>query len=101
MDRIRALGQGLRDRLADLPNVTVPGVGAVRCAIVSLACHRLEAPRCTAPAFRPDQCLGLTPPFTRIDIEDRDLAEVVRASVHYDNSEGELDLFTERLAQMS
>jgi selenocysteine lyase/cysteine desulfurase len=100
-DRVRSLGQALRDRLADLPNVTVRDVGAVKCGIVSLVCDGLDGAEVQG-RLRADRINVSVSPrrYTRIDMEDRGLAEVVRASVHYYNTESELDALTERLARM-
>jgi selenocysteine lyase/cysteine desulfurase len=38
---------------------------------------------------------------TRIDMEDRGLSELVRASVHYYNSEDEVDRFCAEVARLS
>lgn len=100
-ERVRVLGQALRDRLAGVPNVTVLDVGAVRCGIVSLACDGLDGAE-VQRRLQPDRINVSVSPrrYTRIDMEDRGLAEVVRASVHYYNTESELDLLTDRLARM-
>ena len=100
-ERVRSLGQGLRDRLADVPNVTVLDVGAVRCGIVSLACDGLGGAE-VQRRLRSDRINVSVSPrrYTRIDMEERGLSEVVRASVHYYNTESELDLLTDRLARM-
>ena len=39
--------------------------------------------------------------YTRLDMEGRGLPEVVRASVHYYNTEREVDLVCDRVAQFS
>jgi selenocysteine lyase/cysteine desulfurase len=39
--------------------------------------------------------------YTRIDMEQRGLSEVVRASVHYYNTEEEIDLLCAQLAESS
>jgi cysteine desulfurase/selenocysteine lyase len=100
-NRVRALGEALRERLAALPNVTVLDVGEVRCGIVSLACDAIDGAE-VQRRLRADRINVSVSPrrYTRIDMEERGLAEVVRASVHYYNTESELDLLTERLARI-
>jgi selenocysteine lyase/cysteine desulfurase len=90
--RISALADRLRQRLATLPGVTVRDKGLLRCGIVSfcvagvppadvrrhLAAHQITVSISAAPG-------------TLLDMRDRGLAEVIRASVHYYNTEAELD----------
>ncbi len=94
-EHIRHLASGLRQRLAALPGVTVHDRGAVQGGIVTftvdgVACRdvmtrlRREGINTSAPRVA----------TARIDMEDRGLAGLVRASVHYFNTEGELDAVT-------
>ena len=98
-DRVQGLGQALRDRLAELPRVTILDVGAVRCGIVSFAVEGLEGAEVQRRLRTDGINVSVSPRrYTRIDMEDRGLAEVIRASVHYYNTEGEIDRLAERLA---
>ncbi len=94
-EHIRHLASGLRQRLAALPGVTVHDRGAVQGGIVTftvdgVACRdvmtrlRREGINTSAPRVA----------TARIDMEDRGLAGLVRASVHYFNTEEELDAVT-------
>ncbi|BFV56594.1 aminotransferase class V-fold PLP-dependent enzyme [Kitasatospora sp. CMC57] len=90
--RVTALADGLRDRLRALPGVRVHDRGARRCGIVSLTVaghdpaelvEELRARRINLSV----SAVG----SARWDLAERDLESVVRASVHYYNTEEELD----------
>ena len=98
-DRVQGLGQALRDRLAELPKVTVLDVGAVRCGIVSFAIDGLAGVEVQRRLRADGINVSVSPRrYTRIDMEDRGLTEVIRASAHYYNTEAEIDRLVERLA---
>ncbi|WP_158043910.1 aminotransferase class V-fold PLP-dependent enzyme [Skermanella pratensis] len=90
-ERIRGLADLLRDRLASLPGHTVRDLGETRCGIVTFT-----APRAAAEIKRDLAARGINvsvtaAPSTRLDMEARGLGEMVRASVHYYNTEEEID----------
>jgi cysteine desulfurase/selenocysteine lyase len=96
--RNRALAQALRDRLLALPGVTVHDQGIDRCAIVtfSIAGHDPEAIRAAAHELAIN--IWVTPANTaRLDFDPRGIESVVRASVHYFNTEAELDRLCDAL----
>jgi selenocysteine lyase/cysteine desulfurase len=97
--RITALADTLRLRLAMLAGVTVCDPGVVRCGIVSF----------TVAGFAPveiKQALAQSrinvtvsqQSSTRLDMAARGLTSVVRASVHYYNSADEVERFCATLA---
>jgi len=101
-ERIKALAERLRAALADVPGVVVRDLGVERCGIVTFTVggvggqvvkERLAAQSINVTVSRT--------PSTRLDMEDRGLSEVVRASVHYFNSEAEVDRFVEAIDGMS
>ena len=90
--RVRELGETLRAMLAEIDGVVVRDLGTVRCGIVSFTVEGI------APRELRDEALarGINVWFsntasTRIDMEDRGLDSVVRASVHYYNTVEELE----------
>lgn len=96
--RVRGLGQALRDRLAQLPKVTVLDLGEVRCGIVSFAVEGVDGAEVQRRLRAENINVSFSPQrYTRIDMEDRGLAEIVRASVHYYNTEEELARLVETL----
>jgi selenocysteine lyase/cysteine desulfurase len=93
-ERVYALGALLRERLTALPGVTVRDKGAERCGIVTFT-----AEGCAAALIRQvllSQAINVSVSSyasTRLDMEARKLPGVVRASVHYYNSEDEIERF--------
>jgi selenocysteine lyase/cysteine desulfurase len=87
----------LRERLAEVQGVTVRDLGRVRCGIVTFTYddHPVEE------VLKWLQANGIAArtiemSATRIDMERRGLDELVRTSVHYYNTEAEI----ERLCQV-
>ncbi len=97
-ERVRFLAETLRTRLASLQGVTVYDLGRERCGIVTftvdghapwdlrnrLAEHRIHI-------------WTSSPGGARLDMEARNLTHLARASVHYYNTEEEIDRFCEQL----
>jgi len=92
--RVTTVSTLLRERLADIPRVAVRDVGAERCGIVTFTVegrdpveikHVLAAKRVNVTTS--------TRLSTRLDMEARGLESIVRASVHYYNSEEEVERF--------
>jgi cysteine desulfurase/selenocysteine lyase len=101
-ERIRHLAERLRVRLADVPGVIVRDVGQVKCGIVTFTVEG-QAPdvlrqRLLAQGIN----VSVTRrPSTRLDMEARGLGEMLRASVHYYNTEEELERLVGAVAQAS
>jgi len=100
-DRVYALADLFRSQLTALKSVTVRDLGEERCGIVTftiegqtpeeikriLATHRIN--------------VSVSPQaYTRLDMEARDLESLVRASVHYYNTENEIDRFCDVLSSI-
>ncbi|WP_214324374.1 aminotransferase class V-fold PLP-dependent enzyme [Nonomuraea sediminis] len=90
-DRVYALADHLRERLSDLPGCQVRDQGAERCGIVTFTldgrpADELKA-RLTARSINVNVSRA---PSTLLDMTDRGLGELVRASVHYYNTEEEV-----------
>ncbi len=98
-ERVAALGARLRAALAEVPGVSLHDTGAVRCGIVSFALAG-EAPSATARRLAGQ---GINMSVTAgsaalIDFAERGLSELGRASVHYFNTEEEIDRFAAAVA---
>ncbi len=101
-DRAYALAEGLRERLDDLPGVAVKDLGVERCGIVTFVADGMEAGEIKAALAAHAINVSVSPPgSTRLDTEARNLGEMVRASVHYYNTEEEVDRFCETLARVT
>ncbi|HEY0734524.1 MAG TPA: aminotransferase class V-fold PLP-dependent enzyme [Herpetosiphonaceae bacterium] len=100
-ERVRLLADRLRAQLDEIPGVTVRDLGVERCGIVtfSLSGKRVEELRQTLIEQRINVSTT-TVTSTRLDMEARQLSEMVRASVHYYNTEEEIERFCTTLATL-
>lgn len=90
--RCTALAERLRAGLAEIPGVTVHDKGRVRCAIVTFSHAGLPAEEVVARLRAQGINLSVSGAAgTRIDMDRRGLAAIVRAGLHYYNSEEEID----------
>ncbi len=101
-DRVVALAEDLRARLAAMPGVRVHDLGAERCGIVTFTVSGVE------PAAVKDRLarerINVTTSSRRstlLDMDSRGLAMLVRASVHYYNTEEEITRFMTAVAAIS
>jgi cysteine desulfurase / selenocysteine lyase len=97
--RISRLADDLRQRLSTIPGVTVTDQGAERCGIVSffMAGKEAEDVQRLLANVRINVSVSRLP-STRLDMEARGLPDLVRASVHYYNTEEEVERFCITLA---
>jgi selenocysteine lyase/cysteine desulfurase len=100
-ERVYALAGALRERLAALDGVTVRDRGDERCGIVTFTAEGVAPDAIkTALAARRINVTVSRRSSTRLDMEARELEEVVRASVHYYNSDVEVERFTAALREL-
>lgn len=92
--RVSALAASLRGQLQAIPGVKVYDLGVERCGIVSFSVDGQdpETIQRTLTARRINVTVSRLP-STRLDMEARGLPSVVRASVHYYNTEEEVERF--------
>ncbi len=90
--RVTPLAAALRDRLAELPGVSVRDRGGRRSGIVTFTKEGVDADeiRGTLAADRINVSVS-APASTLLDAEQRHLPPLVRASVHYTTTDDELD----------
>jgi selenocysteine lyase/cysteine desulfurase len=94
--RVHDLGERLRAQLAEVPAVTVRDLGVTRCGIVTFNVDGVGAEQVKQTLAR--ERINVTvsePSSTLLDARERDLPDLVRASVHYYNTEEELDRLVE------
>lgn len=99
--RVNALAEDLRARLAGLPGVTVRDLGARRCGIVTFTVEGRDPEELKRQLG--ERRINVTvsrTTGTRLDMEARGITEMVRASVHYYNSEDEVARFCDTLAEL-
>jgi len=93
-DRVRGLAASLRERLAGMPGVVVRDIGAEKCAIVTFTAEGRDPEAVkSALAGKRINVTVTEASMTRLDMEARGLTSMVRASVHYYNTEEEIDRF--------
>jgi cysteine desulfurase / selenocysteine lyase len=89
--RVQALAEDLRRRLSNIRGVTVRDLGRERCGIVTFTVAGRTADEVKAAlAARRINVSTTTVNGTRIDMEQRGLSAMTRASVHYYNAEDEV-----------
>jgi selenocysteine lyase/cysteine desulfurase len=102
--RVAALGEMLRGGLEKIPGITVrdlPGSGHPRAGIVTFTHARLTPQEIRARLSEQKINVWTTSTEgTRLDMEARNLTEMVRASVHYYNTEKELERVCRVLAAL-
>lgn len=92
----------LRARLLELPGITVHDLGAVKGGIVTFA-HDRVAPDDISTALKARGINTVTSSVfsTRYDMEQRGLANFVRASVHYLTTDSEIDRLVTAVTQIT
>ena len=99
--RVQGLASDLRDMLDALPGVTVRDKGLERCGIVTFTCETMPAPELKSALARRGINVSLSEASgTLLDMRERGLTAMIRASVHYYNSEEELERFAAALAEL-
>lgn len=97
--RVKALATRLRARLGELPDLTVHDLGEETCGIVTFRCASEPAGDVAARLHAAGINVSTTTrAAARLDFGRRDLDQLVRASVHYYNTENEIDRFIEMFA---
>ena len=93
---------GLRDRLSAIPGVTVRDLGRERGGIVTftVAGHEPDDIRQVLTAHRINVSTSEIT-STRLDMEQRGLTSLVRASLHYVTTEAECDLLAEGIEDLA
>ena len=100
-DRVQRLAASLRDALSAVDGVTVADTGRTRCGITTFHAEQASAPEIQSALRARGVNTSVSPPSsTRLDAESRDLPDLVRASIHYYNTEAEIDRFVDTLADV-
>ena len=96
---VGTLADLLRDNLDAMPGVVVRDLGVDRCGIVTFETDDTPAQAVSdALSERAVNVAVTSAAATRLDMEGRGLDQLVRASVHYYNTEAEIARFCEQLA---
>ena len=98
--RVAELGESLRAQLGEISGVTVRDLGEVRCGIVTFTVDGVEANDLKKRLSRERINVTASPrSSTLLDSRARGLPDLVRASVHYYNTEEELDRLIETVSK--
>jgi selenocysteine lyase/cysteine desulfurase len=100
-ERVRTLADDLRRQLAVVPGTTVRDLGEERCGIVSFTVESVEPAAIKRHLAADAINVSVSPAeYTRLDMDARALPAVVRASVHYYNTEDEVERFCRALSAL-
>jgi len=96
--RVYELAQTLRTRLADIDGITLTDQGVEQCGIVTFTSEQMSGSEIKQKmATKQINVSASSGSGSLISFRQRGLTEVVRASVHYFNSEDEIDYFISTL----
>jgi selenocysteine lyase/cysteine desulfurase len=96
--RNQQLARTLRTRLQALPGVLVRDQGRIRCGITTFTAEQASAADLQSALRERGINVSVSPPSsTRLDAQARALPQLVRASVHYYNTDDEIDRFVAAL----
>ncbi|MCJ7626698.1 MAG: aminotransferase class V-fold PLP-dependent enzyme, partial [Anaerolineaceae bacterium] len=100
--RINNLAAVFRKRLLDVSGITLHDKGVELCGIITFTHDRIGAQEIQQALRSRDINVTVSSrDSTRMDMEARDLTELVRASVHYYNTETEIEDFCTALSEIS
>jgi cysteine desulfurase / selenocysteine lyase len=100
--RVTALAAQLRSGLADIPGVATHDLGAKKCGIVTFAKDGMGAQAIHAALLAKKINVSVSPAaYARLDLPKRGLDSLVRASVHYYNTEDEIARLCSEVAGLS
>ncbi|MDQ1649664.1 MAG: hypothetical protein QOG60_1721, partial [Frankiaceae bacterium] len=99
--RVGALAARLREQLVTVPGVVVRDTGERRCGIVTFDVAGRDADDVVAQLRRARvNTSAARAASARLDLGRRGVGDVVRASVHYYNTDAELDLLISLLSDL-
>jgi cysteine desulfurase / selenocysteine lyase len=100
-ERISLLAAQLRKKLSSIPGVAVRDLGRKKCGIVTFTAERLDSGLIRQKLRKKGINVSVSlAEYARLDLEQRNLPSLVRASVHYYNTEEEIDRFCSELESL-
>ena len=99
--RLCTLAESLRQKLAGIPRVTVHDLGERKGGIVTFTVEGWDAAAVKQNLLEQKINVSISTPFSaRLDMDARQLPGLVRASVHYYNTDQEIETFCEKLESL-
>ena len=99
--RVQHLAEMLRGRLVQIPKVTVHDLGKEKCGIVTFSVEGVDPNVVKSELSARKINVTVSPKSsTLIDMQSRGLENLIRASVHYYNTEEEVDRFCKNLTEI-
>lgn len=99
-ERVQYLAALLRNRLSEFAGVVVRDLGRHRCGIVTFTKENESASALKQRLASHQINISVSPArYARLDLDSRGISELARASVHYFNTEAEIDRFCTKLSQ--
>lgn len=96
--RIQSLSSYLRDELEKIPSIEITDIGKNQCGIVTFSLAGIDPEELVNALLKQGINLSASLRFSSvIDMDKRGLSGVCRASVHYYNTEEEIDILMEKL----
>ncbi len=100
-DHVTMLADFLRTCLENISGVTVCDIGIKKCGIVTFTKTGISAAKIQSDVGARGFNVSISEtPSTRLDMEARNLTELVRASVHYYNTEEEIYRFCQAISSL-
>ncbi|MCG8533148.1 MAG: aminotransferase class V-fold PLP-dependent enzyme, partial [Desulfovibrionales bacterium] len=100
--RIYGLADRLRKKLSEIDGITLTDEGVEKCGIVTFISNRLSPPDIKAALSRKRINVSTSKGSgSLVSFRERGLEEVVRTSVHYFNTDEEIDYFAETLDRLT
>ena len=99
--RVSTLARSLRTRLSDIPRVQVHDLGVQKCGIVTFTMDGCDPQEIRRKLMEQKMNVSVSSvASTRLDMDRRGLPSVVRASVHYYNTQEEIERFSDSLTRI-
>jgi cysteine desulfurase/selenocysteine lyase len=99
--RVSYLARRLRTRLSHVPRVQLRDLGVEKCGIVTFTMDERDPQEIRRRLAEQNMNVSVSvAEYSRLDMDDRGLASVVRVSVHYYNDEEEIEQFCDALRSL-
>jgi len=96
--RIQKLATSLRQQLAEIPGITIRDLGQEQCGIVTFNADNKSTAEIQQYLRTKHINVSLSlPEYARLDLVKRQISSLVRASVHYYNTEEEVETFCQAI----